>query len=218
MWRSIAALTVLVALIVLATINNVSDAVPTEQRVAAVKLMAGVAPGTSFNEQVAFISAVQDRVLRAAPIVQGIPVGQPRELTDVLKAGHGICFDRSRAIETVLRAYGFEARHIAVYSTAETGSALKSLMTPGVSSHALTEVRTKDGWLLVDPNQRWIGLTADGKVASLDKLSGKKWQSPLPPILSQPFVYIRGLYSRHGGFYRPYDPIPDVSWPELVGT
>lgn len=217
MWGRIGALAVVAALFLIAAVNNVSDAVPKEQQAAAETLMAGKTPGESFDGQVAFIKAVQDRVLDAAPDDRGIPTGEPRELTDVLKAKHGLCFDRSRAIETVLRAHGFEARHIAIYSTAETGSALRSLVTPGTPSHALTEVKTERGWLLVDPNQRWIGLTTDGDLASLDDLSGKKWRTPAPDILKRPFVYVRGLYSRHGGFYRPYNPIPDVSWPELVG-
>jgi hypothetical protein len=217
MWRRIATLLVLATVALVAAVNNVSDAVPQQQRAAAVKLMAGATPGDSFDEQVAFIKAARDRILDAAPVHRPIPAGQPRELTDVLRAGHGQCFDRSRAIETILRAYGFEARHIAIYSTAKTRSALKSLVSPGVESHALTEVKTVRGWLLVDSDQSWIGLTTDGKLASLDDLSGKKWRSPPPDILKRPFTYVRGLYSRHGGFYRPYNPIPDVSWPEIVG-
>jgi hypothetical protein len=218
MWGKVGALAALTAAVAAAAINNVSDAVPPTQRAAAYSLMRGVKPATGFDAQVAFISAVQDRVLKAAPSNWGIPLGHPRELTDVLTAHHGFCFDRSRAIETVLRAYGFKARHIAIYNTAKTGSAVKSLFKPKIGSHALTEVQTDRGWLLVDPNRRWIGLTRDGKVGSLHHFAGEEWRSEPTPILKKPFVYVRGLYSRHGRFYPPYNPIPDVSWPELLGA
>ena len=217
MWGRIAAIAVLAGGLI-AAVNNVSDAVPDEQRAAALSLMHGLKPANGFAGQLAFVSAVQDRVLSAAPVDRPIPLGQPRELTDLLKAGHGMCFDRSRAIETVLRVYGFKARHVSIFSTADTGSALKSLVTPGVDSHVLTEVRTDRGWLLVDPNRRWIGLTADGKLSKIDSIAAHKWRSPPAGILRRPYIYVRGLYSRHGRFYPPYNPIPDVNWPELVGA
>lgn len=218
MWRRLGIVAAVAAVGSIAAANNVSRAVPPAERQAARALMAGAERGDGFDAQVAFILEVQERVLAAAPIDREIPVGQTRELTDVLDAGHGLCFDRSRAIETVLRAHGFEARHVAIFSTEETGSALKSLLSRGVRSHALTEVRTDRGWLLVDPNQRWIGLTEDGRLARLDDLAGKTYRTELPDILSRPFTAVRGLHSRHGGFYPPYVPVPDISWPELVGA
>jgi hypothetical protein len=222
MWGKIAIVGFVAAAVAAAAINNVSDRVEPAQRAAAYSLMQGMKPAPGFDGQVAFITAVQDRILKAAPSTpgapRGIPLNQPRELTDVIKAGYGLCFDRSRAIETVLRAYGFEARHISVFSTAKTHSALKSLLSAGTPSHVVTEVRTDRGWLLVDPNRRWIGLTVDGKLATLDHLAGQHWRSKPMPILGKPFIYVRGLYSRHGRFYPPYDPIPDVSWPEVFGV
>jgi hypothetical protein len=218
MWGQIGVLAGLAGFGALAAANNVSDAVPAKQSAAALSLMRGAQPRPGFENQVAFITAVQDRVLKASPGRYGIPLGHPRELTDVLEARHGFCFDRSRAIETVLRTYGFKTRHIFVLSTAETASAVKSLVSPRVKSHVLTEVRTDRGWLLVDPDRRWIGLTADGKLATLDNLSGQKWRSKYEPMLGRPFIYLRGVYSRHGRFYPPYNAIPDVSWPEIVGA
>jgi hypothetical protein len=178
---------------------------------------------SDFQQQIALILNVQDRVLSAAPEQDGIPLDQPRELGDLLRARHGACFDRSRAIETALRAYGFETRHAAIYSTAETKSALRSLATRDNLSHAITEVRTERGWMIVHSNTRWAGLTADGKPADLAAVRAaprQKWsplvRSPLPDIYRRPFTWVYGLYSRHGRFYAPYDPIPDVNWGELA--
>jgi hypothetical protein len=38
----------------------------------------------------------------------------------------------------------------------------------------------------------------------------------LPEIDGAPFTWIYSLYSRHGRFYPPYDPVPDVNWAELA--
>jgi hypothetical protein len=29
------------------------------------------------------------------------------------------------------------------------------------------------------------------------------------------FVFVYGLYSRHGGFYPPFVPLPDFDWAQL---
>lgn len=176
-----------------------------------------------FSEQVKLVLAIQDAVLSAAPMDKGIPHGKPRELADVVGYGFGLCYDRSRAIETVLRSRGFETRHAAIYRTDQSGSVLKALATPGIDSHAVTEVRTSRGWLLVDSNHRWIGLTREGRPVDLAELRSKPdrhWhqlvKDPPAPIFRRPFTWVYGLYSRHGRFYSPYTPIPDVNWRELT--
>ncbi len=180
-------------------------------------------PLSSLDEEIAAVIAVQDDILAAAPVDKEIPQGQSREVSDLLRAKQGLCYDRSRAIETALRALGFETRHAAVYSTAKTGSALESMAIPGVASPAVTEVRTRAGWMLVDSNVRWIGLTIDGKVIDLAALksdTAREWSKQVrdapSPIFADPFTWAYVLYSRHGRFFAPYNPIPDVSWPELM--
>ena len=177
-----------------------------------------------FEEQVEFIRRIQGAVLSKVPVNAGIPKGQPREPADLLSRGEGLCFDRSRFIEKVLRHYGFETRHIAIYSTAETDSALVSLLTPQVSSHAVTEVRTLRGWLVVDSNERWISLDRDNLPVSIDTLSALDANGLEDRLLSQPetpmyadgFTFVYGLYSRHGMFYPPYDYVPDINVSELT--
>lgn len=169
----------------------------------------------NFADEVALVRAVQDRVLDAAPANEEIPEGQPRELANLVMAGHGLCFDRSRAIETVLRLHGMETRHAAIYSEKETGSALRSLMTPGVESHAISEVKTQRGWMIVDSNVRWIGLTRDNHPIALAQLREDP-SATSPEIYRAPFTWVYGLYSRHGRFYPPYNAIPDVNWKELA--
>jgi transglutaminase-like putative cysteine protease len=83
---------------------------------------------------------------------QAIPHGAPREPKNVYLAKSGFCYDRSRVIEKVLRNAGLKTRHISIYSTKKTKLKTKSLIMPGVESHALTEVFTQKGWMVVDPN------------------------------------------------------------------
>lgn len=180
-------------------------------------------PPSGFDEELDLIFAAQDAVLSAAPIDEGIPLGQRRELDELVETGRGLCYDRSRAIETVLRLFGMRVRHAAIYSTAKTKSAIRSLLKPGVSSHALTEVRTERGWMVVGSNVRWVGLSAEGQVFDLKQVRrcpgvplSKRVKAPMPDILKRPFTWVYGLYSRHGLFYPPYIPVPDVDWRELL--
>jgi len=210
--------------------NNVPDHPAAADSPAVVKLMQAtggkVTPDGNdedFSSQIDTILAVQRAVLAAAPVDEGIPLGRPRELPDLLQAGKGLCYDRSRAIETVLNALGFETRHLYVISTAETQSLAASMATRGTPSHAVTEVRTKKGWMLIDSNSQWIGLTADGEVVTaveLRQAPDQVWDArskdkPMA-IFSRPYRVIYGLYSRHGKFYPPYLPVPDLNWRQLL--
>ena len=200
-------------------------ATPTPEDARAIRQLLPTETGRArgFEEEVALILRVQDRVLAASPEERGIGLDRPRELQDLIRARHGACFDRSRAIETILRSYGFQTRHAAMYSTVETGSALRALATPDNISHALTEVKTSRGWMIVDSKTRWAGLTSDGQpldLAAIRANPDRKWNrnvpGRLPEIYAAPFTWVYGLYSRHGRFYPPYDAVPDVNWSELA--
>lgn len=177
-----------------------------------------------FEDQVDFIRNVQAAVLGEVPINAGIPHGQPREPDQLLTRGEGLCFDRSRFIEKALRLHGFETRHIAIYSTEKTGSALVSLVTPQISSHAVTEVKTARGWLVVDSDEPWISLDKGYQPFSIQQLSemGRDviTESLMAPpgisIYADSFTFMYGLYSRHGMFYPPYDRVPDIHVPEFA--
>lgn len=177
----------------------------------------------TYDEEIALVLAAQDAVLRIAPIDEGLPLGQPRELSQLMQAGRGLCYDRSRAIETILRLHGMKTRHAAVYSTAETDFWLRSLLTPGTASHAVSEVETQKGWLVVDSNARWISLTPQNMPLAMSELRERHtgaWshlaRKPINRIFTAPFTWVYGLYSRHGKFYPPYLPIPDIEWSEMI--
>ena len=79
--------------------------------------------------------------------------------------------------------------------------------------------------MAVESTSRWIGLTRDGKTISLEDLQGPgaarlAWDQRVldkhHEIFRQEFTYVPGLYSRHGRFYAPFTPVPDVNWPDLL--
>jgi len=178
----------------------------------------------TFGDELEFIVSVQHSVLNIAPRNDGLPVGQKREPKELYEAKTGLCFDRSRVIEKIYRYFGLKARHVSIYSKVQTGSAIRSLITPGVPSHAVTEVLTKKGWLIVDSNAPWISTDKDNLPLSIkdiqlriEKYIPIRWnREPAESIYTKPFTFVYGLYSRHGMFYPPYNFIPDVHYGELV--
>lgn len=177
-----------------------------------------------YIDELDFIIAVQRSVLNVASSNAGLPYGQKREPKELYEAKTGLCYDRSRVIDKILRYYGFETRHVSVYSTRETGSAIRSLITPGVSSHAVTEVLTKHGWLIVDSNEPFVSIDKNSQpisiknmqLAVVDGLPIQWNKEPRTDIYRQPFTFIYGLYSRHGQFYPPYNFVPDINYREVV--
>ena len=179
---------------------------------------------STYEDEVNFIISVQHAVLNVAPRNEGIPFGQKREPKELYEAKTGLCFDRSRVIEKILRYSGFDARHVFILSKVETGSAIKAIMTVGASSHAVTEVLTKNGWLIVDSNAHWVSTDAEGRPISIEKIQyGVEHSVPIrwglgppSPIYAKPYTFVYGLYARHGYFYPPYNSIPDVNYGELL--
>jgi len=178
----------------------------------------------TYRDELRFIIAVQRSVLNIAPRNDGLPFGQKREPKELYTAKTGFCFDRSRVIEKIFRYSGFKTRHVSIYSKEKTDSAIKSLITPGVSSHAVTEVLTKNGWLIVDSNAPWVSTDTNDQPVSIDNIQLSidnsvhiKWdKEPPTSIYAKPFTFVFGLYSRHGYFYPPYNFVPDINYGEIV--
>ena len=179
-----------------------------------------------YTEEIRYIIAIQQAVLKRTPLENVINHYTEREPKDVYLAQAGACYDRSRVIEKILKTAGFLTRHISVYSLAKTGSTLKTLFLPGIQSHAVTEVKTEKGWLVVGSNNPWIGLDQENNPVSIsaiqDSLGNEaiRWRegllSKMHPIFKKPFTFVYGLYSRHGKFYPPYNDIPDINYLEFA--
>jgi len=183
----------------------------------------------TYKDELTFIISIQRSVLTIVPRYKGIPRGQKREPKELYISKTGLCYDRSRVIEKILRYSDFKTRHVSIYMTTETGSKIRSLITPGVGSHAVTEVLTKRGWLIVDSNAPWVSTDKNDQPIPLEYINLSienslpiKWnkEPPLrapgvPSIYVQPFTFVYGLYSRHGYYYPPYNFVPDINYGEF---
>jgi hypothetical protein len=169
-----------------------------------------------FQEEVALISRLQAAVFERAPLGDGIELYQAREPADLMRVGHGLCYDRSRAFDKGATFLGFEARHVYVLYR-QNKSFLNALTTFGQASHAVTEVKTSRGWMFVDSNTPWVAVTRSGEPVGADDVWRRfdEFENP-PPYLKDPYWAIRGMYSRKGHFYAPYVLFPELNWPVFL--
>lgn len=182
----------------------------------------------TFEKELQAIGGIQRAVFTASPAYRLIPVGHTREPEDLYKMKQGYCFDRARSIDKALRLMNFKSRYASLYSTDKTGSAIRSLITAGggdVRSHAMVEVLTSKGWLVVDTVNPWLALDNEGNPLGLEDLQTMAESSDFSSLkhaenayflYKKPFTYVYGLYSRHGQFYPPYAPFPDINWQEIL--
>jgi hypothetical protein len=176
-----------------------------------------------FDEQIRLIKAIQSSVLDVAPMGKPIPEFQSREPEDLVKNQSGLCYDRSRTLDKLYAWMGFEARHVYILYlkhpvTGEVLSPLRALFTYGTETHAVTEVKTHKGWMLVDSNSTWVSLTRNGTPKHAGDIYGRAADfDDLPDYFNKPYIAIRGMYSRRGQFYRPYIPYPELNWADFWG-
>ena len=166
----------------------------------------------SFEQEVALIRRVQQEFFKRAPLGEGIADYALREPADLMRAGHGLCYDRSRSFDKAFEFLGFESRHVYLLYQ-EDRSFLGALFRKGQSSHAVTEVKTSKGWMFVDSNTEWIALTPQGEPVNADGVWRRFGEfDHAPPYLDHAWWAIRGMYSRKGHLYAPYVPFPELNW------
>jgi hypothetical protein len=160
------------------------------------------------EDEIEFLKRLQSKVLKLVPIGGGIALRSPREPADVLRAGEGLCFDRSRLMKKALLSRGFTVRTVFLVYSSDRKSVIGEILRSGAFTHQILEVKTARGWVFVDTNYPWIGYSGSQTII------GQQYNP-----LDRPHVAIRGLYSRHGLFYPPYNRLPDVNYPEfLIGN
>jgi len=178
-----------------------------------------------FDEQIKDISLAQQNILEytdADSIFVGIDYSQKREPKNLFEEKHGLCYDRSRTLEKTFLMMGYKIRHVSLYDKLDNLKLLKTIVTPQIPSHAILEVKTKKGWMIVDTNNPWLGLDSDNNPVSFKQLPLKNntWKTPpykgYEVFYIEPSYHIYGLYSRHGKFYPPFTPIPDYNLRELL--
>ncbi len=186
--------------------------------------MALLPEAPTYAEELNFIVSAQSSVLNVAPKNEGLPLDQKREPRELYIAKTGLCYDRSRVIEKILMYAGFKTRHVALYSKKGSESTAALLATPDTDSHSITEVLTGQGWLVVDSNAPWVSTDKNLRPVSIKDIQSAadtshpiQWSmQPAPKIYGEPFIFMYGLYSRHGRFHPPYDFIPDINYGEFL--
>jgi len=178
-----------------------------------------------FEAELDLIERIQKAALKVAPHDDPIPHGTTREPKDLYENRSGWCFDLGRTMQKALNAFGLETRVVAIYAPDEGISTFMTLITRGANSHSLFEVKTGGGWMVVEPEYPWHALDAANRPLSIDALQEDvakrkiKYSARMGPppidIYRMPFFRIYGLYSRHGMFYPPFVPVPDIDWGQI---
>ena len=170
----------------------------------------------TFEEEIIAIKTIQRRTFLIAPVGTGIPDYESREPVDFIGRQEGLCFDRSRTTDKALSYIGLPSRHVYLLFQQKGQGFWHSMFRYRAPSHAITEVKTKRGWMFIDSNTDWIGITRDGQVVNADDV----WKRAadfenIPSYLKRPWWAIRGMYSRKGQLYPPYIFFPDINWPDF---
>ncbi len=164
--------------VVLGAVTNVPTRV-TDSDVAVFRDQLHLAQPTvslTYEQQIQLIKSVQYVVLDKAPVGKPIPDNAPREPADLFRNKSGWCYDRSRTFDKVFSWLGFRTRHLFILYSKDPRSHSelsfwKAVMTPGTESHAVTEVLTSRGWIVVDSNSAWISQASDGSPVDADHIS-----------------------------------------------
>lgn len=173
----------------------------------------GAGPVLDDDGQRRMLTRIVQRVHASVQHLDPLPNERTREPIDVLRANTGVCFDRSRVIEKAARLAGFEARRVfLVYG------GWPRLPFPGGPTHTLVEVRVRQGWVFLGTLTPVSGFAGDGRVwavkdlrADVAKGGGALKKNAWIEVMSTDFLPVYGLYSRHGGHFPPYTPVPDYS-------
>jgi hypothetical protein len=171
----------------------------------------------SIENEILLIRKIQSRILATVNGSKGIELYHTREPKDLYEKGYGLCYDKSRTIEKTLNFLGYKTRHFSLYKLLEK-SKFKTLTTPGGPSHAITEVLTKQGWMVVDPNINWIGYEHNNVLSIKDISKNRPQMCSKHPeqLYCDEFIYYYGIYSRHGKAYPPFINFPNVNWGDFL--
>lgn len=175
----------------------------------------------TYGEELECIEAVQISIFERYPDVsdafqRGVT---GHEIADYDERGYGSCYDRATFIEKALLHYGFDVRRVAVYERQPTPF---HYFMPGIRSHALSEVNTSQGWLVVESIESFIGIDENSRPHSVGdirrgleagEIDDSTFGAAIPDdFFDGEFVYVYGVYSRHGYFFEPHIPGPEVDW------
>jgi hypothetical protein len=182
----------------------------------------------SFDKEIEFIRSVQDSIV-ANIQHKGIQEAKFGNIQCYYQNRQGMCYDRVVFMEKILDQFNFKYRHLFVYYLENNKEvALWDLFRKGTGSHALTEVKTSKGWMVIGSNADWMGIDSNKQPFTIYKLKSALYKTGVVPLNEQPlhgvnfwkqhprFRYVYGVYSRHGGFLPPHNAVPDYNFRMLL--
>lgn len=217
------------AVVVLLAFSAVRHRVTEEDRIALNDVFGPAISGVNladsgFDAQIRFLAQMQRISHERMNMQKAMDFDTHRSANTVLAFGGGWCYDFSYWYEETLREVGMTTRHVALYH--DLGGLFKTLSTSQGLSHAATEVKTKKGWLLVEPtvNKLWLDQQGNPLSASMIRDAAQAGEVTIDelelellyPLYNESFFYIYGLYSRHGHFFKPFNPVPDIHYREFL--
>ena len=222
-WGLGAGLGALLVLMALLMANGVDTAVTDDDRVviAGLEVDEQCRDIDGFDAELKCVAAVQNSVFERFPSTKdafqkGITGHRAR---DYAERGYGSCYDRATLIEQALRHYDFEVRRVALY---ERQDRPWNYLKPGIRSHALSEVTTSRGDMVIESVEPMIGVDEDHDVYAIadvreglhgGEIDDQTFGVDVPEnFFDGDFVYAYGVYSRHGYFFEPHIPVPEVDW------
>jgi hypothetical protein len=131
----------------------------------------------------------------------------------------GACYDRAIFMEKFLEIAGFDTRHLYIwFPPKEEKNSWTSLLKKKLHSHALLEVKTLRGWMVVETFTRFIAIDPNNQPYDIQKLRSiqqdpNATDSAVKQVFpwyqeSGGFQFVYGLYSRHGRFLQsPFESL-----------
>lgn len=180
-------------------------------------------PSKNFLGQVAVIRKIVEGVIAetqsGAEETIYIRNRQKRLAQDIINKKSSICYDRSWLIESLAERAGYPARRVFLLASSTTNSR-PGFFSKNVISHAMSEIRTEKGWVLVENQEPWLGVLNGAAVSVSDIFHDRTILQQIPlakkdHILYKNFTFYRGLYSRHGQLFEPYAPFPEIRWSDF---
>lgn len=169
----------------------------------------------SQETELAYISAIQDSVISKIRH-DSISFDSVGIVGCYYRGRRGQCFDRAILLEKFFSNAGFKIRHIYTYFNERTTNVRNlDIFKKGLTSHALLEVKTRKGWMVVGTNSNWIGVNSQGEILDLMQIrkqlrAGTLTLNKRPTIrvpfweqlnIGPSFKVLYGIYSRHGDFF-----------------
>jgi hypothetical protein len=203
----------------LATVTNISNDLTQDDRLAfriiGIKNPSIQKQFKTYDDEIKEIRDAQTLIFSKIAISEnGIPEFKNREPLDLIKVGAGLCFDRSRMLDKVYQYLGYETRHVYLLFF-DNKNPLIAMLTYRQPSHAVTEVKTSRGWVMVDSLEPFVAIGKNAEPLLADRL----WEqglNGLPKYFEVRYFAVRGMYSRKGFFYSPWLPFPEFNWGDFL--